>query len=86
MPYGAVPMTPLTEWKDTEETLTNSSVFLINKNIERSIYLCVLRKKNTGIFKIIIIIIELLNCLTTQTQEATLREASMLVTLRRSLK
>lgn len=45
MPYRVAPMTPLMEWKDTEETLSNFSVFLINKNVERSIYLCVLRKK-----------------------------------------
>lgn len=45
MPYRVAPMTPLMEWKDTEETLSNFSVFLINENVERSIYLCVLRKK-----------------------------------------
>lgn len=87
----AVPMIHLREWKNTEETLSNPSVFLINKNIERSIYLCVQRKKKDRKIKNINNNkksqpkLELSNNTDTRSHiEGSL--VSMLVTLRSSLK
>lgn len=76
MPCSVIPMTPLMELRDTEEMSSNPHVLLINKNVERSTYLCVQRKKRQEILKLKRKASpNLLNCLMTQTQKATLREA-----------